>query len=163
MAKISPTIKMGLFLILLLMVSFGVAFLMSYKNQSLVDSAAKLLADFPPLPVYPDAVLKSSTGDPHEGEIYNGVKYSAIWEVRAKVPDISKWYIAHLQANGWTTDISPKANLEASDIQVITFNNEVYTLNLSIVSNQDVDMTSITAEISTRLSDTREPGEAEGE
>jgi len=122
----------------------------------------QLVQGFPAIPIYPKSTLIKSVIDPHEGETYNGVKYSATWNVDAKVPDVSQWYLTNFKSAGWTLDVPP-ANPMAPDIQLITFVNDTYTLNMSFSKNQNSELTSITSEFSLKFSDTKEPGEDEGE
>lgn len=145
------------FLILGLAITFGLTYL-KYNNLSTAN--AQLLKEFPKIPVYPNARLITTATDPYEGEKYNGVKYSATWSVPERVSDVSKWYVTNLDSEGWTLN-TRSVNQDANDVQLITLNNESYTLNLSIVRDDSSNLTHITSEISTKLSDFREPGESE--
>jgi hypothetical protein len=143
------------FLILGLIITFGLTFL---KFNGALNASAQLLKEFPKIPVFPNARLTGTATDPHEAEKYNGIKYSATWSVKDKVPNVSKWYVLKLNSEGWTID-TRSANLDAYDIQLITFHNDTYTLNLSVMRDAARNLTSVVTEISTRYSDTREPGE----
>jgi hypothetical protein len=146
--------------LILLVIVFGGVLYLKFVTQP--TSKIKLAQDFPNIPQYPGAVLIKSNTDPHEGETYNGVKYSATWQVKVKLSDVSKWYMTKLPSSGWTVDVPP-GNINAEDIQLITFINDTYTLNMSFSKNSDSGLTSITSEFSLKFSDTKEPGEEEGE
>jgi hypothetical protein len=111
-----------------------------------------LPSGFPVIPLYKDATLVDSTSDPTEGALYIGVRYGATWETKDEIPVVSRWYKEKLQELGWTLDTESK-DPEAKDVQLASFYNDEYTLNLSLIRNEGSGVTKIVAEFNTHLRD----------
>ncbi len=122
-----------------------------YKQLNVMPTAAPGVAlpeGFPVMPIYPRAKLVDSRSDPLEGALYIGVRYGATWEVKKPLPVVVKWYKEKLQALGWTLDIE-SSNSDATDVQLSTFYNKDYSLNMSFTREAGSKLTKIIAEFTT--------------
>ncbi len=124
---------------------------MQWNKGTSTQGVALLAQGFPILPIYPNAKLLSSTSDPQEGQMYVGIKYSATWEVKKRVPEVTKWYIDKLKNAGWRVDSLP-ADPNAKDVQLATFDDPSYALSMSFIGGGG-GTTKITAEFSTNYKD----------
>ncbi len=95
------------------------------------ESHPKIVAGFPDIPAYPDAVLISSTEitDPTVKDV--GKRYVTTWESRQSVPALSLWFREKITQKGWMLTIPPGD--ETMDIQQIDFEKANTTLTLSLV------------------------------
>ena len=110
-----------------------------YLIIRLTKPQIKLVSGFPEIPVFPGAYLVYSSKEPREGLLFE-----ATWEVVSAISAISNWYVEKLQEEGWDLDITPAD--ATSDIQLMRFYNDIYTLNLSVIRESGSAKARITAE-----------------
>jgi len=134
---------LSIFAFLLILIPFTVN--NNQKTQQHATEGAEigvqLTSGFPTFPVYPNAMLISSS----KSTIQNaGMSYKSSWSVTSSVPTTVKWYMDDLKSSGWTIEIPP-ANFAAEDIQFLQASKEgLLPAQLSVIKKDNY--TEVTAE-----------------
>jgi hypothetical protein len=106
-----------------------------------VRSQAALSQGFPEVPIYPDTTLvDSSTNTP------GGFLYEATWQTRQSIPEVSSWYLGKISDGNWEI-VTPPADLNAKDIQLLIANKDDLVYNFSFIKDNDSGITNVIIQI----------------
>lgn len=114
------------------------------QTPGIEELQERLVANFPQIPVYPNATLVSS----YKKHDNTKVGFEATWQTPDNVSDVSKWYAEQLPLTHWVI-VEPSENLNAEGEQFMIAKRGEFDLYL-IVENEDGDITSVHAEFPIR-------------
>lgn len=135
-----------IFLAFLLLGVFLLKPKLPFKTYRQAEKQPQLVTNFPQLPIYPQAVLLSSSIE-GEGE---KIKYSGSWETKDTVPEVGAWYSETLKNSGWLLDLLP-ADPQENKIQLWVAQKGETKLHLSLERQDDASSTLITAEFPPKI------------